>query len=37
MAERKTTLSKTLVWALLALLLVGLAGFGAANFTGTVR
>ena len=37
MAERKNTLSKTLVWALLALLFVGLAGFGATNFTGTVR
>lgn len=31
------SLSKTVVWIILALLIVGLAGFGATNLSGTVR
>lgn len=33
----RTSLSKTFVWILLALLFVGLAGFGATNLSGTIR
>lgn len=33
----KGGISKILVWALLAMLFVGIAGFGATNFSGTVR
>lgn len=36
MAARKTA-SKTAVWVLLGLLVLGLAGFGATNFSGTIR
>lgn len=34
---KSSTLSKTAVWILLGLLIVGLAGFGATNLSGTVR
>ena len=37
MASRTQSLSKTFVWILLALLIVGLAGFGATNLGGTIR
>lgn len=37
MAKGGNTISKTAVWILLALLIVGLAGFGATNLSGTVR
>ncbi|MBV2360983.1 peptidyl-prolyl cis-trans isomerase [Thalassococcus sp. CAU 1522] len=37
MARAKGGLSKTFVWIILGLLIVGLAGFGATNFSGTVR
>lgn len=37
MALRAKSLSKTFVWILLAMLIVGLAGFGATNLGGTVR
>ncbi len=33
----RNTVSKTAVWVLLGLLIIGLAGFGATNFSGTVR
>ncbi|MCH2096184.1 MAG: SurA N-terminal domain-containing protein [Rhodobacteraceae bacterium] len=33
----KGSLSKTLVWIILGLLIVGLAGFGATNFSGSIR
>ncbi len=33
----KGSLSKTVVWIILALLIVGLAGFGATNFSGSIR
>ncbi|SDY10710.1 peptidylprolyl isomerase [Citreimonas salinaria] len=36
MAKAKRSISQTLVWILLALLILGLAGFGATNFSGTV-
>lgn len=34
---KSSTLSKTAVWILLGLLIVGLAGFGATNLSGTIR
>lgn len=37
MAEKKGGVGKYFVWGLLALLLLGLGGFGATNFSGTVR
>lgn len=37
MAARGNTLSKTFIWILLALLIVGLAGFGATGLGGTIR
>lgn len=37
MAEKSGKLGRTAVWILLALLLLGLGGFGATNFSGTVR
>lgn len=37
MASGKSNLSKTGVWIILALLILGLAGFGATNFSGQVR
>ena len=37
MARTKGVTSKTAVWAIVILLIVGLAGFGATNFGGTVR
>lgn len=37
MAAGVKTLSKTFVWILMGMLVVGLAGFGALNLTGTVR
>lgn len=37
MAAGVKTLSKTFVWILMGLLVVGLAGFGAVNMTGTIR
>ncbi len=37
MAAGVNTLSKTFVWILMGMLVVGLAGFGALNLTGTVR
>ena len=37
MALRGTSISKGFVWVILALLIVGLAGFGASNLSGTVR
>jgi len=37
MAAGIKDLSRTFVWVIVALLIVGLAGFGAVNFTGTVR
>lgn len=37
MAAGVNTLSRTFVWILLGLVVVGLAGFGALNLTGTVR
>lgn len=37
MAAKGNTISKTLVWILMGLLFVGLAGFGATSLTGTVR
>lgn len=36
-AGAKNPISKTLVWIILLLLIIGLAGFGATNFGGTVR
>lgn len=37
MAAGGNSVSKTLVWILLALLIVGLAGFGATNLSGNIR
>ncbi|MDG1085891.1 MAG: SurA N-terminal domain-containing protein [Planktotalea sp.] len=37
MAGRGNALSKTFIWILLALLIVGLAGFGATNLGGNIR
>jgi peptidyl-prolyl cis-trans isomerase D len=37
MAARAKNLSKTFVWVIVALLIVGLAGFGATNLSGNVR
>jgi peptidyl-prolyl cis-trans isomerase D len=37
MAKGSNSLSKTAVWILLGLLIIGLAGFGATNLSGTVR
>jgi peptidyl-prolyl cis-trans isomerase D len=37
MAAKKGGISKYFVWGLLGLLLLGLGGFGATNFSGTVR
>ncbi|KUF11613.1 peptidyl-prolyl cis-trans isomerase [Pseudoponticoccus marisrubri] len=37
MAAKSGSMSKTLVWILMALLILGLAGFGATNFGGSVR
>ncbi len=37
MSDSKTGMSKIFVWILLALLFVGLAGFGATNLSGTLR
>ena len=37
MAARVKTMSKTVVWVIVALLIVGLAGFGATSFSGTTR
>ncbi|WP_146591984.1 peptidyl-prolyl cis-trans isomerase [Puniceibacterium confluentis] len=37
MAFKARSLSKTFVWILLLMLIVGLAGFGATNLSGTVR
>ncbi len=37
MAKTKGVTSKTAVWVIVILLIVGLAGFGATNFGGTVR
>ena len=37
MALRGSSLSKGFVWVILALLIVGLAGFGATNLSGTIR
>ncbi|WP_428925472.1 peptidyl-prolyl cis-trans isomerase [Marinibacterium sp. SX1] len=37
MAKGDNKISKMAVWVLMALLIVGLAGFGATNLTGTVR
>jgi peptidyl-prolyl cis-trans isomerase D len=37
MAKGSNTLSKTAVWILLSLLILGLAGFGATSMTGSVR
>lgn len=37
MAARGNTISKTFIWILLALLIVGLAGFGATNLGGNIR
>ncbi|WP_417208724.1 peptidyl-prolyl cis-trans isomerase [Antarctobacter sp.] len=37
MAAKKSGIGKYLVWGLLGLLLLGLGGFGATNFSGTVR
>jgi len=37
MAAGVKTLSKTFVWILMGMLIVGLAGFGALNLTGTLR
>ncbi|MGH1576354.1 peptidyl-prolyl cis-trans isomerase [Planktotalea sp.] len=37
MAKRGNTVSKTLIWILLALLIVGLAGFGATGLGGNIR
>ncbi|MFC3616611.1 peptidyl-prolyl cis-trans isomerase [Lutimaribacter marinistellae] len=37
MAARVNALSKTFVWILMGLLMLGLAGFGAVNLSGTVR
>ncbi|MWD28801.1 peptidylprolyl isomerase [Aquicoccus sp. SCR17] len=37
MARKKNSLSKSLVWIILALLFVGLAGFGATNLSGSIR
>ncbi|MGB7316341.1 MAG: peptidyl-prolyl cis-trans isomerase [Planktotalea sp.] len=37
MAAGKNTISKTLIWILLALLILGLAGFGATNLGGNIR
>ena len=34
---KKNSISKTLVWIMLGLLFVGLAGFGATNLSGTIR
>ena len=34
---KKNSLSKTLVWIMLGLLFIGLAGFGATNLSGTIR
>ncbi|WP_333693896.1 SurA N-terminal domain-containing protein, partial [Phaeobacter italicus] len=36
MAAGMKKLSKTFVWILMGMLIVGLAGFGAVNFTGSV-
>lgn len=35
--SNKSSLSKTFVWIILGLLIVGLAGFGATNLSGTIR
>ncbi len=37
MAKAQSSIGKTFVWILLALLIVGLMGFGATSFTGSVR
>ena len=37
MASKANSIGKTLVWILMGLLIVGLMGFGAINFSGTVR
>ncbi|WP_238366628.1 SurA N-terminal domain-containing protein [Mesobacterium pallidum] len=37
MARKGNSVSKTIVWVLMGLLFVGLAGFGAVNFSGSVR
>ena len=37
MADKKSGIGKYFVWGLLGLLLLGLGGFGATNFSGTVR
>lgn len=37
MAKGSNSISRTAVWILLGLLIVGLAGFGTTNFSGTVR
>ena len=37
MAKGSSSISKTAVWILLGLLIVGLAGFGATNLSGTIR
>lgn len=37
MAFKARSLSKTFVWIILVLLMIGLAGFGATNLSGTVR
>ncbi|WP_273511318.1 SurA N-terminal domain-containing protein, partial [Planktotalea frisia] len=37
MAVRGNTISKTFIWILLALLIVGLAGFGATSLGGNIR
>jgi peptidyl-prolyl cis-trans isomerase D len=37
MAKGKNNLSKTAVWILMGLLILGLGGFGATNLSGTVR
>jgi peptidyl-prolyl cis-trans isomerase D len=36
MAEKSRNISKTLVWILMGLLILGLGGFGATNFSGSV-
>lgn len=37
MARKGNSVSKTIVWVIMGLLFVGLAGFGAVNFSGSVR